>query len=195
MGRKAREGALSDAQILDLYFAREERAIAETDKKYSTYLQTVAYNILLNTQDVEECLQDTYLKTWNTIPPERPGVLRAFLAKITRNLALDRYEKDNRQKRVPAGACVPLEEVQDFLPDTADPGDQLQAEEIGRIVTRYLEGVSDRRLYVFVSRYFFALTIPQIAKRLSCSQSLVSKEIAEIKRELRNLLEQEEIYV
>ena len=195
MGRKAREGALSDAQILDLYFAREERAIAETDKKYSTYLQTVAYNILLNTQDVEECLQDTYLKTWNTIPPERPDVLRAFLAKITRNLALDRYEKDNRQKRVPAGACVPLEEVQDFLPDTADPGDQLQAEEIGRIVTRYLEGVSDRRLYVFVSRYFFALTIPQIAKRLSCSQSLVSKEVAEIKRELRNLLEQEEIYV
>ena len=195
MGRKAREGALSDAQILDLYFAREERAIAETDKKYSTYLQTVAYNILLNTQDVEECLQDTYLKTWNTIPPERPDVLRAFLAKITRNLALDRYEKDNRQKRVPAGACVPLEEVQDFLPDTADPGDQLQAEEIGRIVTRYLEGVSNRRLYVFVSRYFFALTIPQIAKRLSCSQSLVSKEVAEIKRELRNLLEQEEIYV
>lgn len=190
MGERSADAHLSDEQILDLYFAREERAISETDKKYSTYLQTIAFNILCNEQDVEECLQDTYLKTWNSIPPERPSVLRAFLAKITRNLALDRYEKDNRQKRVPAGACVPLEEVQDFLPDGSDPVRDLQAKAIGRIITEYLDNTTDRRLYVFVSRYFFALTIPQIAKRLRCSQSLVSKELTEIKRELRTLLEQ-----
>ena len=190
MGERSADAHLSDEQILDLYFAREERAISETDKKYSTYLQTIAFNILCNEQDVEECLQDTYLKTWNSIPPERPSVLRAFLAKITRNLALDRYEKDNRQKRVPAGACVPLEEVQDFLPDGSDPVRDLQAKAIGRIITEYLDNTTDRRLYVFVSRYFFALTIPQIAKRLRCSQSLVSKELTEIKRELRTRLEQ-----
>ena len=195
MSKKTRDAYLSDEQIIDLYFARQERAIEETDRKYCQYLYTVAYNILANEQDTEECLQDTYLKTWNTIPPERPDVFRAFLAKITRNLALDRYEMDHRKKRVPASACVPLEEVQEFLPDDCDPSRQLQAAEIGRILTKYLESVSDRRLYVFVSRYFFALTIPQIAKRLHCSQSLVSKELAEIKRELRVLLEKEGIEV
>ncbi len=195
MGKITRDAFLSDEQIIDLYFAREERAIEETDKKYCEYLHTVAYSILSNEQDAEECLQDTYLKTWNTIPPERPRVFRAFLAKITRNLSLDRYERDGRQKRVPANMCVPLEEVQEFLPDGSDLARQVQAAAIGRIITEYLDGTTDRRLYVFVSRYFFALTIPQIAKRLSCSESLVSKELAQIKRELRILLEKEEIYV
>ena len=193
MGKRERGVFLSDEQIIELYFAREERAIAETDKKYCRYLHTVAYNILANEQDAEECLQDTYIKTWNTIPPERPSVFRAFLAKITRNLSLDRYERDNRQKRVPASVCVPLDEVQEFLPDESDLARDMQAKAIGKVITNYLDGVSDRRLYVFVSRYFFALTIPQIAKRLSCSQSLVSKELYEIKCELRILLEKEGI--
>ncbi len=195
MGKISRGAFLSDEQIIDLYFAREERAIAETDKKYCQYLHTVAYNILANEQDAEECLQDTYIKTWNAIPPERPNVFRAFLAKITRNLSLDRYERENRQKRVPAGVCVPFDEVQEFLPDQSDLARDMQAAAIGKVLTAYLDGTTDRRLYIFVSRYFFALTIPQIAKRLSCSQSLVSKELAEIKRELRILLEEEGIVV
>ncbi len=195
MGKKNREFVLSDEQIIDLYFAREERAIAETDKKYCQYLHTVAYSILSNEQDAEECLQDTYIKTWNTIPPERPSIFRAFLAKITRNLSLDRYERDNRQKRVPAGACVPLDEVQEFVPDGSDLDREVQAKTIGKVITAYLDATTDRRLYIFVSRYFFALTLPQIAKRLSCSQSLVSKELAEIKRELRILLEEEGIII
>ena len=185
MGKKERRAFLTDEQIIELYFAREERAIAETDKKYSQYLYTVAYNILADDMDAEECLQDTYLRTWNTIPPERPSVFRAFLAKITRNLSLDRYEHDNRKKR-----------VRDFLPDDeSDLARDMQAEAIGRVITAYLDTVSDRRLYIFVSRYFFALTLPQIARRLSCSQSLVSKELYEIKRELRILLEKEGITV
>ena len=195
MGKKNRESLLSDEQIIDLYFAREERAIAETDKKYCEYLHTVAYSILSNEQDAEECLQDTYIKTWNTIPPERPSIFRAFLAKITRNLSLDRYERDHRKKRVPAGACMPLDEVQEFVPDGSDLDREVQAKTIGKVITAYLDATTDRRLYIFVSRYFFALTLPQIAKRLSCSQSLVSKELAEIKRELRILLEEEGIII
>ncbi len=195
MGKKDREVILSDEQIIDLYFAREERAIEETDKKYCQYLHMIAYNILANEQDTEECLQDTYIKTWNSIPPARPSVFRAFLAKITRNLSLDRYERDNRQKRVPESMCVPLEEVGDFLPDQSDIAREMQAEQIGKVITRYLDATTDRRLYIFVSRYFFALTLPQIAKRLSCSQSLISKELYEIKRELRILLEEEGIVV
>lgn len=186
---------LSDEQIIDLYFAREERAIAETDKKYCEYLHAVAYNILYNEQDADECLQDTYLKTWNSIPPQRPSALRAFLAKITRNLSLDRYEQYNRQKRVPLEEYSPLDEVQEFLPDPYDLDQELQDATVARIITQYLDDTTDRRMYVFTSRYFFSLTIPQIAKRLGCSQSLVSKEIAAIKRELREQFEKEGITV
>lgn len=186
---------LSDEQIIDLYFAREEKAIAETDKKYCEYLHAVAYHILYNDQDVEECLQDTYLKTWNSIPPQRPRALRAFLAKITRNLSLDRIERIGRQKRVPGEACQPLDEVQEFLPDPLDLDRELQDETVARIITQYLDEANDRRMYIFTSRYFFSLTIGQIAKRLGCSQSLVSKELAAIRQELRAKLEEEGISV
>lgn len=186
---------LSDEQIIELYFAREEKAIAETDKKYCEYLHAVAYHILYNEQDVDECLQDTYLKTWNSIPPHRPRMLRAFLAKITRNLALDRIELMGRQKRVPEEACQPLDELQEFLPDPLDLDRELQDATVARIITRYLDEASDRRMYIFTSRYFFSLTIGQIAKRLSCSQSLVSKELAVIRQELRAKLEEEGISV
>lgn len=195
MRTKKRGDILSDEQIIDLYFAREERAIAETDKKYCEYLHAVAYNILYNEQDADECVQDTYLKTWNSIPPQRPSALRAFLAKITRNLSLDRYEQYNRQKRVPLEDYSPLDEVQEFLPDPYDLDQELRDATVARIITQYLDDTTDRRMYVFTSRYFFSLTIPQIAKRLGCSQSLVSKEIAAIKRELREQFEKEGIAV
>lgn len=195
MKRNKCESMLSDEQIIDLYFARDERAIAETDKKYCEYLHTVAYNILANAQDADECLQDTYLKTWHTIPPERPRVFRAFLAKITRNLSLDRYEAAQRQKRVPLGICQPLEDVQELLPDPSGIERELEDAAIARIIEDYLASTTDRRMYIFTSRYFFALTIPQIAKRLGCSQSLVSKELAEIKRELRQALQEEGISI
>ena len=195
MREKMRGEILSDEQIIELYFAREEKAIAETERKYCEYLHAIAYNILYNEQDAQECLQDTYLKTWNSIPPERPRLLRAFLAKITRNLSLDRYELMSRQKRVPAGAYQPLDEVQDFLPDPHDLDRELQDATIANIITGYLDKTSDRRMYVFTSRYFCSLTIPQIAKRLGCSQSLVSKELAAIKRELRQKFEEEGITV
>ena len=186
---------LSDEQIIDLYFAREERAITETDNKYRGYLHTVANNILANEQDAEECLQDTYLRTWNTIPPERPSVFHAFLAKITRNLSLNRYDMRKRKGRVPAEAICPMDEVQDFLPDPNGPDDDMLSEAVKRIVMTYLEQTTRRKMYVFVSRFFYSYTVPQIAGRLGCSTSTVNKELAEIKRELRVCFEKEGIDV
>ena len=195
MKKSKHGGVLSDEQIIDLYFAREERAIAETDKKYCEYLHTVAYNILANEQDAEECLQDTYLRTWDAIPPERPSVFHAFLAKITRNLSLNRIEKANRKRRVPAEACYPMDEVQDFLPDPHDLAKDLQAATVRRIIAEYLDGTTERRLYIFISRFFYSYTVSQIAARLGCSTSTVNKELAEIKRELRACFEKEGIDV
>ena len=194
MNRK-QQVLLPDEQIIDLYFAREERAITETEKKYGAYLHTVAYNILSNEQDVEECLQDTYLRVWNAVPPERPHVFPAFLVKITRNLSLHRYEMEHRQKRVPAAACLPIEEVQEFLPGEYDPNVELESSSIMTVVNAYLKMTSKRRMYIFISRYFFSFTISQIAERLSCSQTLVRREIAIIKTELREKFEEEGIFI
>ncbi len=195
MESKRTGGLLTDEQIIALFFAREERAIVETEKKYCQYLHTVAYNILANEQDCEECLQDTYLRAWNVIPPERPRVLYAFLAKITRNLSLSRYKTARRQKRVLSEATVSLDELGDCVSDGQELMRQMDSATIARVIDRYLESISERRMYVFVSRYFYSLTVPQIAKRLSCSVSLVNKELALIRQELREALEKEGIEV
>lgn len=193
MESKECKHVLSDEQILELYFSREERAIAETDKKYCQYLYTVAFNILANDQDVEECLQDTYLRVWNAIPPERPRVFHAFLAKITRNLSLNRYKAAKRQKRMLSEVSVSLEELGECVPDGGDPLWNPDSAIIADIISKYLINAPERRTYIFVSRYFYMLTVPQIAKRLSCSVSLVKKELVAIRRELRQALEKEGI--
>ena len=186
---------LTDEQIMDLYFAREERAIVETDKKYSGYLHTVAYNILANEQDAEECLQDTYLSTWHAIPPQRPSVFHAFLAKIMRNHSLNRYEMKQSKRRVPTEAICPMDEVQDFLPDPNGPDDDTLSETVRRVVAAYLQDTTKRKMYVFVSRFFYSYTVSQIAGRLGCSTSLVNKELAAIKQELRERFAKEGIDV
>lgn len=195
MGRKQQDACLGDEQIIDLYFDREERAITETDKKYGAYLHTVAYNILANEQDAEECLQDTYLRVWNAVPPERPRVLCAFLAKVTRNLALHRYEMERRKKRVPGASCLPLEEVAEFLPSASRLDAELQSATVMKVINTYLKSTTKRRAYIFISRYFFSLSVTQIAERLSCSQSLVRRELEVCRRQLREILEREGITV
>ena len=195
MDSRETNGLLTDEQIIDLYFAREERAIAETDKKYCQYLHSIAYNILANYQDAEECLQDTYLRVWNAVPPERPRVFHAFLAKITRNLSLSRLKAARRDKRYPGEVSLSLDELSECVSDGGVFARQIESDAIAHVINCYLGSVSDRRVYVFVSRYFYMLTVPQIAKRLSCSTSLVKKELAIIRSELRQKLEKEGIDV
>ena len=182
---------LSDEQIISLYFARQKSAITETGRKYGNYLLTIAHNILASIKDCEECLNDTYLKTWNSIPPTRPNLFRAFLAKIMRRTAFDRYDEARRLKRIPAELCHPLSDFEGVLPDTATPADELEARELGRIITKYLDAISDRKMYIFLSRFFFAAPAAQIAQRLGCSESTVHKELATMKKQLRAILEKE----
>lgn len=195
MASKETSGLLTDEQIIDLYFAREERAIAETDKKYCQYLHAVAYNILANDQDAEECLQDTYLRVWNAVPPERPRIFHAFLAKITRNLSLSRFKAARRYKRYVGEVSLSLEELGECVSDGGEFVQQIESAAIAYVINRYLAGIPERRMYVFVSRYFYMLSASQIAKRLSCSTSLVKKELATIRSELRQELEKEGIDV
>lgn len=185
------KAAMSDEQIVELYWQRDERAIRETDRKYQHFLLTVAHNILRDAQDCEECLNDTYLGAWNAIPPARPKVLQAFLATIMRRTAIDRYKAGKRQKRIDSELTVALSEVEEFLADGSDPAAELDAHELGRVISEFIRALPKRRMYIFMSRYYTAQPIGEIARLLGCSESTVNKEIAAIKRDLKEMLEKE----
>lgn len=185
------KAAMSDEQIVELYWRRDERAIRETDRKYQHFLLTVAHNILRDAQDCEECLNDTYLGAWNAIPPARPKVLQAFLATIMRRTAIDRYKAGKRQKRIDSELTVALSEVEEFLADGSDPAAELDAHELGRVISEFIRALPKRRMYIFMSRYYTARPIGEIARLLGCSESTVNKEIAAIKRDLKEKLEKE----
>ena len=185
------QAAMSDEQIVELYWKRDERAIRETDRKYQHFLLTVAHNILRDAQDCEECLNDTYLGAWNAIPPARPKVLQAFLATIMRRTAIDRYKAGKRQKRIDSELTVALSEVEEFLADGSDPAAELDAHELGRVISEFIRALPKRRMYIFMSRYYTARPIGEIARLLGCSESTVNKEIAAIKRDLKEKLEKE----
>lgn len=184
---------LEDHAIIDLYWDRDETAITHTDQKYGTYLASIARNILANPEDIDECLNDTYLKTWNAIPPNVPTILRAFLAKIMRNSAIDRYAEANRQKRVPAKLCTPLSDIEYSLPDNHGLDEILESKQIAAVITAYLSGINDRSLYIFISRYYFLIPIKVIAKKLAVSEATVHKSIRRMKQELTILLKKEGI--
>ena len=186
---------LSDEEIIALFFERDESAITETDRKYKSYLFAIANNILYNEQDSEECINDTYLNVWNTVPPTRPIRFRPFLAKITRNLAFDKYDEASRKKRIPRASLLSFDELEGVFSDERTPDDELEAKAISDVINAYLKGTSDKKLYIFASRYFYAMPIAKIAERLGCSQASVNKYIAEIKRELRKMFESEGVNI
>ena len=182
---------LSDEQIIDLYFAREERAIKETDYKYGKYLFTIAYNIVQDTLDCEECLNDTYLNTWNRIPPTRPSIFHAFLSKIMRNIAVDRYRHNKAQKRAPSEMLLTLEELDSCTPNEMSMDEELAIAELSRLLNDYLKGLSDRERLLFVCRYYYADKISEIAKMLQAGERSVYRELAALREGLRQRLEKE----
>ncbi len=182
---------MSDEQIVALYWQRDEQAIRQTDIKYKRFLLSVAYNIVHDVYDSEECLNDTYIGAWNSIPPARPTLLQAFLATIMRRTAIDCYKAKKRQKRMASELTVSLSEVEDFISVDDDMYSQTDAKELGRVISDFVRSLSERRMYIFMSRYYIARPIKEIAKLLDCSESTVNKEIALIKRGLREKLEKE----
>ena len=182
------KSVMSDEQIVELYWQRDECAIRETDVKYKKFLMSVAYNIVHDTCDSEECLNNTYLGAWNAIPPSRPTLLQAFLATIMRRNAIDLYKAKKRQKRIASELTLSLSELEDFVSDGEDMYSKAEAEELGRIISDFVRSLPDRQMYIFMSRYYIARSIKEIANLLECSESTVHKEIAAIKSGLREKL-------
>ena len=182
---------LSDDEIVALYWDRNENAIKHTDDKYRAYLLKIANNILKDMQDSEECLNDTYIGAWNAIPPARPTFLQAYLARIMRRKAIDCYKARKRQKRIASELTVSLSEVGDFIADDDDMYSEAEAKELGQVISDFVRSLSDRRMYIFMSRYYTARPIKEIARLLNCSESTVNKEVSVIKRDLKAKLEKE----
>ncbi len=182
---------ISDEEIIELYFKRDERAIKETDIKYRKFLLSIAYNIVGDTCDCEECLNDTYKDTWNLIPPARPSLFQAFLATIMRRTAIDCCKARKRQKRITSELTVSLSEIENLISDSNDVYSVTDNKELGRVISNFVRSLSERRMYIFMSRYYIARPIKEIAKLLGCSESTVNKEIAYIKCELMKTLEKE----
>lgn len=183
---------ISDEEIIALYWARNEDAIRETHNKYGALLYRIARNILLDARDCEECRNDVYLKTWNAIPPERPSVLRLFLIKIQRNAAIDRYYMNTKKRNIPSEMTVSLEEWAE-IPAKGNMEDELQAEELGKIINDYLYELPEQERYSFIARYYFAEPVRTIAQKLRVSESAVYKSLGKLRERLKERLKEEGI--
>ena len=182
---------LDDESIIELYWQRDEKAIEETDVKYRKYLFSVAYNLLYERLDCEECLNDTYLGAWNAIPPTRPNALKAFLTVIVRRIAIKRYRRNLKKSNVPSELTVSLSELEDIIVGDEDIASDFDADRLGRVISDFVRSLSERRQFIFVSRYYASEPIDSIASDLNLSRSMINKELAAIKTALREKLESE----
>ncbi len=182
---------MTDEAIIDLYWKREERAISETDKKYGKYLYTIAYNIVRDRLDCEECLNDTYLGTWNRIPPTRPNVFHVFLSKIMRNIALDRFRHSHAEKRVPPEMIVSLNELDECMLSNPSLEEEYTVRTMAGVINTYLESLNSKRQLIFISRYYYCDQISAIATMLHTSEATVYRELATIRQELKKAFKKE----
>ena len=183
------EKILSDEKIVELYFARDEEALNATDKKYGKYLYTVAYNISHDRLDCEECVNDTYLDTWNTVPPKRPTALQIFLTKITRNIAVDKYRKQSALKRVPNEVMVSLDELNDCISTKSSAEDDYLVLELAKIISKALREMDEHEQYAFICRYYYFDRTTDIASMLGVSKSTALRLLESAREILKERLE------
>lgn len=179
---------MEDSKIVELYLQKNENAIKETDSKYGAYCFTIADNILHNKEDSEECVNDTWLKTWNAIPPQKPTKLQMFLAKITRNLSFNRYNSRSAEKRGGGEIVFVLDELAECLACESDVASEYEARELGQCVRRFVQELSERDGNVFVRRYFFTEPVAQIARKYGLTENNVMVILSRTRTKLRTHL-------
>lgn len=180
---------MDDNKIIELYFARNEAAVAETEKKYSGYCGAVARNILNKREDEEECLNDTWLAAWNDIPPSRPSVLRAYLGRITRNFSLNILRRRSAQKR--GGLEAILSELDEALPAADSVERELDGRELAAAVNEFVKELSPQEKFFFLQRYWYCNSVSDIAARSGAAQQRVSQVLFRLRARLKKRLEKE----
>ena len=183
---------MDDLQIIELYFARDEHAIKETDHKYGKLCFRVAKNLLFNNEDSEECVNDTWNGAWNAMPPEKPTRLSSFLARITRNIAIDRYRHNNAQKRT-AEVEVAMEEYWECIPNGEASVEDMLA--LKQAINGFLARLDARSRVIFMRRYWYSMPIKAIADSMRLSESHVSVILHRTRSKFKDYLTKEGIFV
>ena len=183
---------MTDTEIINLYFMRCESAIHKTAQQYGAYCKAISMNIVQNTEDAEECVNDTYLSAWNNIPPQRPTVFRAFLGKITRNLSLDRYKAQKTQKRGGGETAILLDELESCIPAGSSVEDEVEVGIIGEAIDSFLSSIDKEERIFFVRRYWYADSIAIIAEQFGVSKSKVKTGLFRTRNKLKKYLEEKE---
>ena len=182
---------MEDSRIIELYWQREPDAIAETERKYGAYCFTVAQHILRSREDSKECVNDTWLRAWNVIPPSRPNVLQMFLAKITRNIAFNRWEAQTAKKRGGCETDLVLSELSECIAGSSDVESEIEAQELSECIRLFVRALPDREGNVFVRRYFFNESSEEIGKRYGLTRNNVTVILSRTRKKLRKHLQKE----
>ena len=182
---------MEDFEIIELYWQRDERALTESEGKYGRLCQSIALRLLNSFEDSEECVSDTWLRAWNTIPPHKPTKLGAFLAKITRELAIDRYRRRKAEKRGASQYALSLEELSECIPGGETPDEALDSKVLAQHIGAYLATLKPMVRQAFVDRYFFALSLQEIADKQDATLSWVKTALHRARVGLREHLEKE----
>jgi RNA polymerase sigma-70 factor (ECF subfamily) len=182
---------MEDEKIIDLYWQRNERAIDETDIKYGSLCSAIAYGILSNSQDTEECVNDTYMALWNSLPPQRPSFFRAYLSRITRNLSLNRLRNSHAKRRGGTELDLVFEELENCLGEDNQPEKSYEQKELSQAIDGFLEQLSKDDRIMFMYRYWMLQPVEKIARRMDCKVSRVNSSLYRSRQKLKAYLQKE----
>ena len=180
---------MEDTAIIELYWARNEDALTQSDRKYGPMCRSLAYNILTDRQDSEECVNDTWHRAWNTMPPQWPDSLRAYLGRIVRNLSISRLRQRTAQKR--GGSNTLFSELEDCLPSSIRVDQELDVKELSAAISRWLRTLDADDRVLFVRRYWYGEPLHVLASQWSLDPNRLAKRMLKLRRSLRQSLDQE----
>lgn len=186
---------MNDLQIVELYWQRSESAISETSLKYERFCNTIAYNILYSKEDSEECVNDTWLRAWYSMPPQKPNKLSSFLGRITRNLSLNRLKSRFALKRAGSEATLALDELSECLPARVSVEAALEAQELGNLLNKFLAGMNPQTRKILIRRYWFLSSVKEIASAYGISESNVKVTLHRSRESLKAFLLEEGIVI
>ena len=182
---------MTDEKIIELYCERSETAIEETDRKYGAYCFQISNNILNCREDSEECVNDTWLKTWDSIPPTKPQCFRLFLAKIVRNLSFNKYKAKHTDKRGNGEISLILDELEECIAEKSAVEEFFLAKELKKTINAFVSALPERECNIFVRRYFYSDSIKDISKRYGLSENNIRVMLNRTRNKLKARLEKE----
>ena len=186
---------MEDKYIVDLYWERDEKAITETAAKYGRYCYSIAFNILSNTEDAEESVNDTYLNAWNSMPPHRPTILSTFIGKVTRFVSLKKWRERRVQKRGGGNIDLAYEELSDCIPADTGIDEELENQELAKVINAFLDELPEHEQKVFVCRYWYFDSISTISVHFGFSESKVKSMLHRTRKKLRSKLLEEGVII